>query len=88
MVAEEHVRGFSVNSPSARQARLFQCNLCGVGFLENAFLLSHLKNRHRPGVGMKVLRPHYSCGACPAKFFKNSFLVRHVESRHQFELVV
>ncbi len=70
------------------ETRLFQCNLCSAGFLENAFLLSHLKNRHRPAVGvMMALRPHYSCGACPAKFFKNSFLVRHVESRHQFELV-
>ncbi len=82
-----YTHGFALSSPSANQTKLFQCNLCAAAFLENAFLLSHLKNRHRPGMTMMALRPHYSCGACPAKFFKNSFLVKHVESRHQFQLV-
>ena len=49
-----------------------------VAFAENAFLLTHLKNRHRSTV-FKALKPHFSCGACPAKFFKNSFLVKHSE---------
>ena len=57
---------------------LFKCNLCEIAFAENAFLLTHLKNRHRSTM-TKALRPHFSCGACPAKFFKNSFLVKHVE---------
>lgn len=57
---------------------LFKCNLCEIAFAENAFLLTHLKNRHRSTVS-KALKPHFSCGACPAKFFKNSFLVKHCE---------
>jgi len=57
---------------------LFKCNLCEIAFAENAFLLTHLKNRHRSTVS-KALKPHFSCGACPAKFFKNSFLVKHTE---------
>ena len=57
---------------------LFKCNLCEIAFAENAFLLTHLKNRHRSTVS-KALKPHFSCGACPAKFFKNSFLVKHSE---------
>ena len=62
---------------------LFKCNLCEIAFAENAFLLTHLKNRHRSTVS-KALKPHFSCGACPAKFFKNSFLVKHVEC-HGFD---
>ena len=65
----------------AAPKRLFMCNLCEVAFMENAFLLSHQRNKHRS----YSVRPRYSCGACPAKFFKNSFLVKHAES-HQFEL--
>eukprot|EP00094_Tigriopus_californicus_P013389 TCALIF_12950-PA protein Name:"Protein of unknown function" AED:0.29 eAED:0.29 QI:386/0.5/0.33/1/0.5/0.66/3/0/704 len=65
--------------------KLYKCNLCEVAFIENAFLLTHLKNKHRSTMS-KALRPQYSCAACPAKFFKNSFLVKHVES-HQFELM-
>ncbi len=57
---------------------LFKCNLCEIAFAENAFLLTHLKNRHRSTVS-KALKPHFSCGACPAKFFKNSFLIKHTE---------
>lgn len=64
--------------------RLFKCNLCGAAFVENAFLLVHLKNKHHSME--RALRPTYCCGGCPAKFFKNRFLVKHVES-HQFELV-
>ena len=70
----------------AEQKKLYKCNLCEVAFLENAFLLSHLKNKHRSTMSKLALRPQYSCGACPAKFFKNSFLVKHCEC-HQFELV-
>lgn len=68
------------------QSRLFKCNLCHVAFLENAFLLTHLKNKHRSTISKLALKPQYSCGACPAKFFKNSFLVKHAQS-HQFHLV-
>eukprot|EP00095_Tigriopus_kingsejongensis_P004760 maker-scaffold510_size151595-snap-gene-0.40 protein:Tk04760 transcript:maker-scaffold510_size151595-snap-gene-0.40-mRNA-1 annotation:"hypothetical protein Phum_PHUM540530" len=70
-------------SVSNIKKKLFKCNLCEVAFLENAFLLSHLKNKHRSTM-TKALRPQYSCAACPARFFKNSFLVKHVES-HQFQ---
>lgn len=75
-----------IKSPG--QMRLFKCNLCeDAAFLENAFLLTHLKNKHKNSTrGMLMLKPQYSCGVCPAKFFKNSFLVRHAEC-HQFELV-
>ena len=57
---------------------LFKCNLCEIAFAENAFLLTHLKNKHRSTVS-RALKPHFACGACPAKFFKNSFLVKHIE---------
>lgn len=68
-------------------AQLFKCNLCSVKFLENAFLLSHMKNKHRRLMEVdNLLRPRYSCGACPAKFFQNRFLVKHAQS-HQFQLV-
>ena len=73
-------------SVSNARKKLFKCNLCEVAFLENAFLLTHLKNKHKSSVMSRALRPQYSCGACPAKFFKNSFLVKHTEC-HQFELV-
>ncbi len=68
------------------QLRMFKCNLCGVAFLENAFLLTHLKNKHHGGGMGKALKPNYACGACPAKFFKNNFLAKHVE-KHQFQLL-
>ena len=38
---------------------LFKCNLCEIAFAENAFLLTHLKNRHR-STFCKALRPHFS----------------------------
>ena len=61
---------------------MYKCNLCEIAFAENAFLLTHLKNRHRSTVS-KALKPQFSCGICPAKFFKNSFLVKHIEC-HEF----
>ena len=66
------------SSANDNQPHLFKCNLCEIAFAENAFLLTHLKNKHRSTVS-KALRPQFSCGACPAKFFKNSFLVKHCE---------
>ena len=66
------------NSSNYFSGNLFKCNLCEIAFAENAFLLTHLKNKHRSTVS-KALKPHFSCGACPAKFFKNSFLVKHCE---------
>ena len=59
---------------------MFKCNLCEIAFAENAFLLTHLKNKHRHSAVSKALKPQFSCGICPAKFFKNSFLVKHCES--------
>ena len=84
---EEERRTVSTYSSNSRNStvepfrfsgNLYKCNLCEIAFEENAFLLTHLKNRHRSTM-TKALRPHFSCGACPAKFFKNSFLVKHCE---------
>lgn len=79
------IGGTFPKSLSNIRKKLYKCNLCEVAFIENAFLLTHLKNKHRSTMS-KALRPQYSCAACPAKFFKNSFLVKHIES-HQFELL-
>ena len=68
----------STVEPFRFRGNLYKCNLCEIAFEENAFLLTHLKNRHRSTM-TRALRPHFSCGACPAKFFKNSFLVKHCE---------
>ena len=83
MLENEDFRSISSSSNSSSTGfhfpgNLYKCNLCEIAFAENAFLLTHLKNRHRSTM-TKALRPHFSCGACPAKFFKNSFLVKHCE---------
>ena len=61
-----------------QEHHLYKCNLCEDSFSENAFLLTHLKNKHRSNM-TKALRPQFSCGVCPAKFFKNSFLIKHCQ---------
>ena len=78
--SEEISSSYSSNSEETLRfaGNLYKCNLCEIAFAENAFLLTHLKNKHRSTVS-KALKPHFSCGACPAKFFKNSFLVKHCE---------
>ena len=76
--SSEESQGSSLTVFNGFNKHLFKCNLCEIAFAENAFLLTHLKNRHRSTVS-KALKPQFSCGICPAKFFKNSFLVRHCE---------